>query len=135
MGDAPHKEVILDLDFGLFQELPLFRISLMNGGFYLLRGCVVARDPENSENQNRGIYRMQIKDRGRIGIQISAQHDLAAYPRKAEKMNVPLRAAVSISNDPITSFVASSPLRYEEDKYAMMGAIRGEPVQVVASEG
>ncbi len=134
VSDAPHKEVILEKNISLFRELPLFRVNRMDGGFYFSKGCVVARDPENPDIQNVGIYRMQIKDHDRIGIQISAQHDLAIFLRKAEEMNVPLRVAISISNDPVTSFVASSPLKYEEDEYAMMGALRGAPTEVISSE-
>jgi len=134
VGDAPVKEVILDKDFSLFRELPLFRVNTLDGGFYLSKACTIARDPENPENQNVGIYRIQVKDHDRLGIQLSAQHDLAAYLRKAEERNVPLRVAVSVTNDPIMSFVASSPLKYDENEYAMMGALRGEPVEVIASE-
>jgi UbiD family decarboxylase len=95
---------------------------------------VVARDPDNPANQNVGMYRMQVKDHDLLGIQISAQHDLAIYLTKAEEMNKPLRVAVAVSNDPITAFVAVSPLKYNEDELSMMGAIRGEPLEVVRSE-
>jgi UbiD family decarboxylase len=95
---------------------------------------VVSRDPENPENQNVGIYRMQVKDHDRLGIQPSAQHDLAVHLRKAEELDIPLRVAIAVTNDPITSIVASSPLKYDEDEYAMMGALRGEPTEVIASE-
>jgi UbiD family decarboxylase len=131
---APVKEIIMDRDISLFRELPLFRVNPGDGGFFLSKGCVIARDPENPDNQNVGIYRMQVKDHDRIGIQLSAQHDLAAYLRRAEERDLPLRVAISISNDPITSFGAVCPLKYDEDEYAMMGAIRGEPTEVISSE-
>lgn len=134
VANAPVKEVILEKNFSLFRELPLFRVNTMDGGFYLSKACVVARDPENPGNQNVGIYRIQVKDHDRLGIQLSAQHDLAVYLRKAEARDLPLRVAISVTNDPITSFVASSPLKYNEDEYAMMGALRGEPTEVVSSE-
>lgn len=124
----------MDRDISLFRELPLFRVNPMDGDFFLSKACVIARDPENPENQNVGIYRMQVKDHARLGIQVSAQHDLAAYLRKAEEMELPLRVAIAVTNDPVTSFVASSPLKYDEDEYSMMGAIRGEPVEVISSE-
>ena len=134
VSNAPVKEVILKENFSLFRELPLFRVNPMDGGFFLSKGCVVARDPENPANQNVGMYRMQVKDHQRLGIQISAQHDLAVFLRKAEEMNVPLRVAAAISNDPVVPFVAVSPLKYDEDEYSMMGAIRGEPLETGASE-
>ena len=132
--NAPVKEVILRDDFSLFRELPLFRVNPMDGGFYLSKACVAARDPEDPSNQNVGMYRMQVKDHKRLGIQISAQHDLAIFLRKAEEINQPLRVAVSISNDPSVPFVAVSPLKYNEDEYSMAGAIRGEALETVVSE-
>jgi UbiD family decarboxylase len=132
--NAPVKEVVLTKNFSLFRELPLFRVNPMDGGFYISKGCLVARDPDNPSNQNVGMYRIQVKDHDLLGIQISAQHDLAIYLTKAEEMNQPLRVAVAISNDPVTPFVAVSPLKYNEDELSMMGAIRGEPLEVVRSE-
>ncbi len=134
VGDAPLKEVILNKNPSLFRELPLFRVNPMDGGFYLSKACVISKDPENPENQNVGIYRMQVKDHDRIGIQIGAHHDLAVHFRKAEEQNLPLRIAIAISNEPVTSLVASTPLKYEEDEYSMMGAIRGEPTEIISSE-
>lgn len=134
VSSAPVKEVIIDRNLSLFRELPLFRVNPLDGGFYLSKACTIARDPENPANQNVGIYRIQVKDHDRLGIQLSAQHDLAVYLRKAEELNVPLRVAVAVSNDPVISFVAACPLKYDEDEYAMMGALRGEPVEVASSE-
>lgn len=134
VSDAPLKEVIIDKNPSLYKELPLFRVNPMDGSFYLSKACVVSRDPENPQNQNVGMYRLQVKDHDRIGIQAAAHHDIAVHLRKAEELNVPLRVAIAISNDPVTSLVASTPLRYDEDEYAMMGAIRGEPTETIASE-
>lgn len=131
---APVKDVILDRNFSLFEELPLFRVNRWDGGFYLSKGCVVSQDPQDSNNQNVGIYRMQVKGHRRLGIQASAQHDLAIHLRKAEEMNKPLRVAIAIGNDPVTSLIACSPLRYYEDEYSMMGAVRGAPVKIISSE-
>jgi vanillate/4-hydroxybenzoate decarboxylase subunit C len=134
VSDAPVKEVIIDRNPSLFRELPLFRVNPMDGGFYLSKACVVSRDPEDPGNQNVGIYRLQVKDHDRIGIQAAAHHDVAVHFRKAEERNMPLRVAIAISNHPVTSLIASTPLRYHEDEYAMMGALRGEPAEVIASE-
>jgi 4-hydroxybenzoate decarboxylase len=134
VSDAPLKEVIINKNPDIYKELPLFRVNPMDGGFYLSKACVISREPETGENQNVGMYRMQVKDRDRIGIQTGPRHDLGVHLRKAEVLNLPLRVAIAISNDPVTSLVASTPLRYSEDEYAMMGAIRGEPTQVISSE-
>lgn len=132
--DAPLKEVIIDKNPSLFRELPLFRVNPLDGGFYLSKACVISRDPENPEIQNVGIYRLQVKDHDRIGIQAGAQHDLGVHLRKAEELNIPLRVAIAVSNEPVTSLVACTPLKYDEDEYSMVGAIRGEPAEIITSE-
>jgi len=132
--DAPFKEVMIEKNLNLYKELPLFRVNPLDGGFYLSKACVVTRDPETGEDQNLGMYRMQIKDHDRIGIQAAAQHDIAVHLRKAEELNVPLRVAIAVSNEPVTSLVASTPLHYHQDEYSMIGAIRGEAAVVIASE-
>jgi len=132
--DAPLKEVIIDKNPSLFRELPLFRVNPMDGGFYLSKACVISRDPENPEIQNVGIYRLHVKDHDRIGVQAGAQHDLGVHLRKAEEMNIPLRVAIAVSNEPVVSLVACTPLKYDEDEYSMVGAIRGEPAEIIASE-
>lgn len=134
VSHAACKEEILTNNFSLFKELPLFRVNPLDGGFFISKGCVIARDPDNPKRQNVGIYRIQVKDHDRLGIQISAQHDLAIFLRKAEERNQPLRVAISISNDPIISLAAVCPLRYEENELDMAGALRGEAIQVIPSE-
>ena len=134
VNDAPLKEVIIDKDPSLYRELPLFRVNPQDGGFYLSKACVISRDPEHPENQNMGMYRLQIKDHDRLGIQMGAQHDITVHFRKAEERGMPLRVAIAVSNEPVTSLVASTPLLYQEDEYSMIGAIRGEPAQVISSE-
>jgi vanillate/4-hydroxybenzoate decarboxylase subunit C len=134
VSDAPCKEVIINKNPSLLRELPLFRVNPMDGGFYLSKACVVSRDPETGKDQNVGMYRIQVKDHDRLGIQAAAQHDIAVHFRKAEELNVPLRIAIAISNDPVTSLVASTPLTYSQDEYSMMGALRGEPTKIIASE-
>lgn len=134
VSDAPLKEVIIDRNPSLFKELPLFRVNPWDGGFYLSKACVVSKDPETGEYQNVGMYRLQVKDHNLLGIQAAAHHDIGLHLRKAEELNTPLRVAIVVSNDPVTSFVAATPLKYEEDEYAMMGAIGGQSVEVISSE-
>jgi vanillate/4-hydroxybenzoate decarboxylase subunit C len=134
VSDAPLKEVIIDKNPSLYRELPLFRVNPWDGGFYLSKACVISRDPEIPENQNVGMYRVQVKDHDRVGLQIGPQHDLAVHLRKAEERSMPLRVAIALSNEPVTSLVASTPLRYGEDEYSMIGAIRGRPAEVISSE-
>lgn len=132
--DSPLKEIIITGDINLFNELPLFRINKYDGGPYLSKAIVVSKDPEDPENQNVGIYRIQVKDKDLLGIQASAQHDIAIHLRKAEQVNQPLPVAIAVGNDPVLTLVGGMPLMYNEDEYEMAGAIRGEPVELIKAE-
>lgn len=131
---GPAKEVIVHEDINLFNELPLFRVNEYDGGFYISKGVVISQDPEEATNQNLGMYRIQVKDKDRLGIQVAAHHDMSMHLRKAEEFNQPLPVAISIGNDPVVSLVAAMPLEYEEDEYEMAGALRKEGVDVVRAE-
>lgn len=131
---APLKDVIITKDVNIFRELPLFRVNEYDGGFYLAKAVVISKDPEDPRNQNLGIYRLQVKDEDRIGIQAAAQHDIAVHLRKAEELNQPLPVAIAVGNDPIITLVGGMPLKYEEDEYEMAGALRGEPAEIIRAE-
>ncbi|HUL30157.1 MAG TPA: non-oxidative hydroxyarylic acid decarboxylases subunit C [Thermodesulfobacteriota bacterium] len=131
---APLKETILTKNINLFETIPVFRVNDYDGGPYLSKAIVVSKDPENLKNQNLGIYRLQVKDKDRLGIQTSPQHDIAVNLRKAEELNQPLPVAIALGNDPVLSLAAGMPLQYDEDEYEMAGALRGEPVEIIRAE-
>jgi len=132
--NAPLKDVIITKDINIFNELPVFRVNEFDGGFYLSKAVVISKDPEDPKNQNVGTYRLQVKDKDRIGIQAAAQHDIAVHLRKAEELNEPLPVAIAIGNDPIITLVGSMPLQYNEDEYEMAGALRGKPAEIIRAE-
>jgi 4-hydroxybenzoate decarboxylase len=134
VNNSPLKDVILTKDINIFNELPVFRVNQYDGGPYLSKAVVISKDPEDVKNQNLGIYRLQVKDKDRLGIQASAQHDIAIHLRKAEELNQPLPVAIAIGNDPIITLVGSMPLQYHEDEYEMAGALRGEPTEIIRAE-
>src|SRR4030067_1867953 len=81
---SPLKETIIRKNINIFNELPVFRINEYDGGPYLSTAIIISKDPEDVKNQNLGIYRLQVKDKDRLGIQAAAQHDIAVHLRKAE---------------------------------------------------
>ena len=131
---APLKETILTKNINIFEVLPAFRVNDYDGGPYLSKAVVVSKDPEDPKNQNLGIYRLQVKDKDRLGIQTSPQHDIAVNLRKAEELNQPLPVAIAVGNDPVLALAAGMPLQYDEDEYEMAGALRGEAVEIIRAE-
>lgn len=78
--DAKCKENVIDKDINLFEILPLYRINDQDGGFFISKASIITGDPEEPDNlnkQNVGIYRIQVKDIDRIGIQALPFHDIA----------------------------------------------------------
>ena len=134
VNSSPLKEIIIKKDINILNELPVFRINEHDGGPYLSKAIVVSKDPEDIQNQNLGIYRLQVKDKDRLGIQAAAQHDIGIHLRKAEELNQPLPVAIAIGNDPIITLVGGMPLQYDEGEYEMAGALRGEPAEIIRAE-
>ena len=131
---APSKEVIISEDINIFRELPLFRVNEYDGGLFISKGVIISQDPEDPKNPNLGIYRIQVKDKDRLGIQAGAHHDIAIHLKKAEELNRPLPVAISVGNDPVISLVGTMPLEYDQNEYEMAGALRGEPVEIIRAE-
>jgi len=131
---SPLKEIIIKKDINIFNELPVFRINEYDGGPYLSKPIVISKDPEDNKNQNFGIYRLQVKDKDRLGIQAAPQHDIGIHLRKAEELNQPLPVAIAVGNDPIITLAGGMPLQYDEDEYEMAGALKGEPTEIIRAE-
>lgn len=135
-SEAPWQEVQIDKDINLFDILPLFRLNHGDGGFYIDKACIVSRDItnwDNTDTQNVGMYRLQVKGKTRIGIQPVPAHDIAIHLRKAEELGEDLPVAICIGNDPLISTVAAMPILYNQSEYEMAGALAEEPYPVVQS--
>ncbi|USD82810.1 UbiD family decarboxylase [Bacillus safensis] len=135
--DAPVKEIVIEEDINLFDVLPLFRINEFDAGFYISKALVVSKDPnkpESYEEQNAGTYRIQVKGKDKVGIQPLPFHDIAVHLKHAEEKNEPLPIAICLGNDPVLSFMASTPIEYAQSEYDFAGALKGEPIELTKSE-
>jgi len=131
--DAPFQEIPIREGINLFEQLPVFRLNAGDGGFFIDKGCVITRDPSDPAHfgkQNVGIYRLQVKGRTRLGIQVAPQHDLARHLAIAERTGRNLPVAIAVGCDPVITLMAGTPLAYDQSEYAMAGAIRGEPYPI-----
>ncbi|MGW2034005.1 non-oxidative hydroxyarylic acid decarboxylases subunit C [Streptomyces sp. NPDC001811] len=120
-------------DVDVFQVLPLFRLNDGDGGFYIDKAAVVSKDPEdpdNSDKQNVGIYRIEVKGKRRLALQPAPVHDIALHLRKAEERGEDLPVAIALGNDPVISIVAATPMAYDENEYELAGALRGAPAPI-----
>lgn len=136
--EAPCKENTITENINLFEILPLYRINDQDGGFFISKASVVTGDPEFPDDFNKlnvGTYRIQIKDKDRVGIQALAFHDIAVQLEKAEAENKPLPIAISIGNAPLVTFMASTPIGYNQNEYEFVGALQdGVPTNIVKAD-
>jgi vanillate/4-hydroxybenzoate decarboxylase subunit C len=131
--DAPWREVTVDEGINLFDILPLFRLNKYDAGCYIDKAVVVSRDPDDPDNfgkQNAGIYRIQVKDVDRLGIQPLPTHDIGLHLRAAEERGENLPVAIALGNEPVITTVAGMPLAYDQSEYEMAGAIQGSPYRI-----
>ncbi len=135
VASGPVKENILkgpDVDL---YEFPAPHWNRLDGGRYLLTygGCVT-KDPD-SGIMNVGIYRGMVARHDQIPILMwRAQHighHVTAW-QAAGQTEMPI--AVAIGWEPSLGFCAGTPVAKGVCEYDVMGAIRGQPVELVKCE-
>ena len=94
---------------------------------------VITKDPE-AGTRNVGTYRMQIKGPNKTGFLIGMRQDAAWHVRKNDQQNKPTPVAVVIGADPSIGYVSVSKMSDALDEFAVAGALRGEPVDLVPCE-
>ncbi|NQS75110.1 MAG: UbiD family decarboxylase [Peptococcaceae bacterium] len=130
---APCHEVIVKDNINLFEHIPLFRINKWDAACFFSKSCIVSKDPydkDNFDTQNVGTYRLQIIGKDQICIQALAFHDIARHVTHAEEQNEPLPVAIALGNDPVLTFMASTPINYDQSEYKYAAAINGIPMEI-----
>lgn len=135
---APWQKVIIEGDdINLFKIMPHFRLNPGDGGMYINKASITSRHPdhwESFEQQNVGMYRLQVKGHRNLSIQMVPEHDIALHFQAAERKNKPLPIAISVGNEPMLPLVASMPILYDQDEFQMASALNEEPYPVVTLE-
>jgi UbiD family decarboxylase len=135
VNSGPVKENIVagkDVDLN---ELPVPYWNRMDGGRYLITYAgVVSKDPLTGV-MNVGVYRGMLAGRDKIPILMwRAQHighHVTSWLAQGHK-EMPI--AVAIGWEPSLGFCAGSPVPKGTCEYDVMGAMRGEPVDLVKCE-
>ena len=131
---GPVKENILHGDEVDLGQFPAPRWHHRDGGRYIVTFAgVVTRDPDTGV-QNVGIYRGQVLAKNKIGfLIISAQH-IGHHFIKYQQRGEPMPMAVVIGWDPVLPFIASAPVPAHISEWDVMGAMRGNPTELVPCE-
>ena len=112
--------------------VPIWTVGEDPGPFFT-SPYVITKDPETGV-RNVGTYRMQVKGRNKTGFLIGVRQDAAYHLRKNNQQNKPTPVAVVIGADPSIGYVSVSKMSEALDEFAVAGALRGAPLDLVRCE-
>ncbi len=132
---APCKENVLHGDEINLYHFPVPRIHGIDGGRFIGTWHIdVIKDPDTGW-VNWGMYRHQLLSERQVGwLAVPAQHGASIYFQKYESRNKPMPMAIAIGTDPLSAIVASSGLPAQTNEVDVIGAMQGEPVELVRCE-
>jgi len=132
------KQVVLTGDDIDLTQFAFFRNNPADIARYINTGSVFTRDPEMGINF--GTYRCQLKGPRKIGVnsepnQTGWKMFMAAKERGEKSMSV----SIALGQDPVMSLVSSARVASRRgggpiDELALVGGLRGKPLDVVRSE-
>jgi 2,5-furandicarboxylate decarboxylase 1 len=130
-SEAPVKEIIWnDIDLS---RLPIPKHAEKDSGKYFTIAFLVVRDPETGII-NAGVYRHEIKGKDSFACMFNPSHNAGYIYRRHKELKRPMEAVLVVGHHPAA--VMGSLLRgsMETDELEMMGALLGEPLEVVRAE-
>jgi len=141
MHQFPCKEVVTGpvleniksgKDVNLF-EFPVPKWHDKDGGRYIGTGdAIITRDPETHE-VNMGTYRIMVHDEKTTGLHISPGKHGRMHFEKYHALGKPCPIAMSFGHHPLFFSAGCMELPFGQE-YPFVGAVTGEPVQVIIDE-
>lgn len=133
VGSGPVKERIKKGKEVDLAALPIVTHCSKDAGPFITAGMVTARDPETGV-RNVSINRLQLKGKDKLGIRMMPPQQLGLIHEKSEKLGKNLEVAVAIGNHPFETLSAATSFDFGVDEFAIAGALRQEPLQLVKCE-
>ena len=97
---------------------------------YVTSGYVITNDPD-SGIRNVGTYRIELKGAQKLGLFINYLQGGREHVEKNIKRGRPTPVAIVIGAEPVIGLVSVTRLPQDLDEFAVAGALRGAPVEVV----
>jgi len=120
-----------DVDVSTFPA-PLWHEK--DGGRYIGTGCMVVTRDLDSDWVNVGTYRVMIHDRNHVGLDmIPGKHGAIQYD-KHMAAGKPFPVAIVLGCDPLGYTISGIEVPYGMCEYNYIGAILGQPVEVVRGQ-
>jgi 2,5-furandicarboxylate decarboxylase 1 len=130
VASGPVQEVALRGDRLDLRALPQIVHHEGDAGAYLTAAISFARDPTR-ETWNCAYNRLMILGRDRTSIHLTTGKHLWEFQRIAEARGEPLPVAFAIGVHPAIALGALAIGSIDEDERAIMGALLGEPLELV----
>ena len=133
VSTGPVKEVVrrgADIDLG---TLPQIVHHQGDAGPYVTAAISFAKDPA-SETWNCAYNRLMLQGRDRTSIHLTLGKHLWEFSKIAEARGEPLPVAFAIGVHPAIALGALAIGSIDEDERAIMGALLGEPLELVKCE-
>lgn len=109
-------------------QLPIPTLHEEDAGPYITGGVCIQKDPETGA-QNAGYYSLQLKGKNRLGLRmLQSTHGYAIFQKRL-RQGLRTEMAVAIGLHPLEMLAAASHI--PGDEFALAGALRGEPVELV----
>ncbi|MBI4330475.1 MAG: UbiD family decarboxylase [Chloroflexi bacterium] len=104
-----------------------------DGGRYIGTGdAVITRDPETGQ-VNSGTYRVMVQDRQTTGLYISPGRHGFLHLQKYHAAGKPCPVLVSVGHHPLVFRISCLEVPFGTE-FHYMGAVRGEPVELITEE-
>jgi 4-hydroxy-3-polyprenylbenzoate decarboxylase len=134
VNDGPIFENVIDgpkVDTFAFPSPKFYELD--GGRYFGTAVFMVVQDPETG-NINLGTYRMGILDDKSLGVQILKGKSADRIMRKWGKKGKKMPAAAIIGGDPLHIFASAATVAGAKSGYAVVGTLRGTPVETVKSQ-
>lgn len=131
---GPIKENVITGDDIDLLKFPVPKWNRGDGGRYILTyaGCVT-KDPD-TDIHNIGIYRGMVLDKDNIGVLLWRAQGWGNHYAKYAEEGKDMPVAFVIGWEPSMGFTGGAAIPRNTSEYEIMGAIRGEPVELVDCE-
>jgi 2,5-furandicarboxylate decarboxylase 1 len=127
-----HEITIFGAEIDL-TKIPILTHYDVNAAPYITAGIVVAADPETGV-RNTSYNRLMMVGKQELRIFMAIGRHLWTLHNKLERRDEPLPIAIVIGVHPLFSLGAQAFTPADQDEYAIIGAMMGEPLRLVKAK-
>lgn len=128
VANPPCQEIVHEGPIDLMKLLPLLTHHERDVSPYLSSAISLAQDPATGE-RGMGIHRVQVRGPNEVAIFYS-NPPVGRFLKEYDERNERMEIALAVGLDPLSFFGSVVPLSEGGDKFPIIGALRGRPVEI-----